>query len=855
MTAGEVVDALLTWTPYLAAGFGWNMIVSLVAMAIGTLVGVPLAVLRGGSARGVRGTGGALTTFARSAPTFVMLFYLAYIVPGSFEILGVVVTVPAWFKASLALAIAVAGYVSDNALVALQHLRRGETAEALLFLPSWTSYFLIIVMASATASVIGVPELVHRAQTVIGAIDRPGFSFWIYLYAMAWFLVFAGVVALVMRALRARLGGASGSLSRHLVLIVSASVGIAILGVATAMGLLARNALIDQAENQARLVAGLIASEANRADAITDGIAHLVARENEAQAIALGHLSEAVGGDAEVLAVHLAEITADSVIDDIWIVDETGTPVARAFDGLGQTGVDMALGDIDGPVLRSLLSGRRFSVALRPVPRDGLERPMRYVGVRARDGGVVVVGSPTDATAGLRGTFGLVAALGSLAGQPGIRAIWVVDDSLEVTAAVATDARTVPEPVFMAVDRELAGRALNAGAQSVLGGNALHVAAPVLDRGVAIGVAVIHMPRDQLDRLLADYLWFGLLIAATAFLIGSVTAILSARRITRPVMALTRAAEEVDQRTFVPESLDDAGRRRDELGRLIRVFQAMARDVLAREDHLEALVAERTRDLREKNTQLDQAKQRMEDELAIAHSLQGAILPKIMPRHDAYSGDALMTPAREMGGDFYDFFVLPNGRLGVVIADVSGKGVSAAFFMAIARTVMRTAAHDADQAGACLRLVNDGICAQNPHDLFVTLFYGILDPATGHFSYANAGHNAPFLVRRDGEIEMLPLTGGIAVGVMSDLTYDENSLALAAGDTLFLYTDGISEAMNAGGEMFDETRLQAALSTGNRSSVGAVIENVTLAVTEFVGDADQSDDITCLVLRYNGDPD
>ena len=146
----DVADALVTWTPYLAAGFGWNMIVSLAAMAIGTAVGLLLAALRGGTMPGVKQTGSALTAFARGAPTFVMLFYLAYAVPGTFEVLGVVVTVPAWFKASLALAIAVAGYVSDNALAALRHLRRGETAEALLFLPSWTSYFLIIVMASAT---------------------------------------------------------------------------------------------------------------------------------------------------------------------------------------------------------------------------------------------------------------------------------------------------------------------------------------------------------------------------------------------------------------------------------------------------------------------------------------------------------------------------------------------------------------------------------------------------------------------------------------------------------------------------------------------------------------------------------
>ena len=645
------------------------------------------------------------------------------------------------------------------------------------------------------------------------------------------------------------------SLSRRLVLIVSASVGVAILGVALALGLLARDALIDQAENQARLVAGLIASEANRAGVISDEIDRVVARGNEAQAIALTHLAEAAGKDADALAVHLAEITANSVIDDIWILDKTGTPSARAVNGFRDAGAGAALKDIEGPVLRTLLSGRRFSVTLRSSPRDGLERPLRYVGVRGRDGRAALVGSLTDKTTRLRETIGLAATLGSLAGQPGIRAVWVVDDRLEVRAAVAdAPRRAAAEPVFPAADRALAGRALSAGTQSFLGRNALHVGAPILDRGgVAAGVAVIHMPRDRLDRLLTDYLKFGLVAAATAFLAGSVTAIFSARRITRPIMALTRAAEEIDQRSFVPESLDRVGLRRDELGRLVRVFQTMARVVQAREEHLEALVAERTLDLERKNAQLDQANRRMEDELAIAHSLQGAILPKTLPPNAAYSGHALMTPAREMGGDFYDFFTLPDGRLGVVIADVSGKGVSAAFFMAISRTIMRNAAQDIDRAGACLRTVNDEICTQNPHDLFVTLFYGILDPSTGHFSYANAGHNPPFLVRRDGGIEIVPLTGGIAVGVLSGLPYDESSLTLAAGDTLFLYTDGISEAMNKDGEMFEEARIQSVLSVGHEISVDAVIENVTLAVAEFVGDAPASDDITCLVLRYDGE--
>lgn len=211
MTLQDIVEALIAWTPYLATGFGWNMIVSLAAMAIGTAVGVLLAMLRNGSGRAAAGGGSTLTVIANSAPTFVMLFYLAYAIPESFQLFGLTVGVPAWIKASLALGIAVAGYVSDNALAAMRHLGRGESAEALLFLPAWTNYFLIIVMASSTASVIGVPELVYRSETVIGALDRPEVAFWVYLYAMCWFLAFSGLATWLMRALRSHLATRGGS--------------------------------------------------------------------------------------------------------------------------------------------------------------------------------------------------------------------------------------------------------------------------------------------------------------------------------------------------------------------------------------------------------------------------------------------------------------------------------------------------------------------------------------------------------------------------------------------------------------------------------------------------------------------
>ena len=655
------------------------------------------------------------------------------------------------------------------------------------------------------------------------------------------------------------------TLSRRLIITVAASVGVAIVGVALAMGLLARDALIQQAEDQALLVAGLIASEANRAELTADEIDRMIVSQMEAQALAIArHLDnqphEVENRDA--LGIYFAKLTADSAVDDVWLLDEAGRPMVRAIEGLSESGaLDLASAGIDPRVVEALVSGRRFSVAFQSVPPMGWEKPIRYVGVRAGTRETVLVGTLAGETGGPGEVIGIGAALDSLAGREAIRSIWVVSDLLHLIAmATFEDVDDFgAEAALSADDQDLATRVLGVdGAESFLGENALHVAAPILDRGgVATGAAVIHMQRDHLDQLFEDHIKFGLIVAAAAFAIGSIIAAVSARRIVQPVTALTTAAAEVDTDTlsFAPETLDPVAVRRDELGTLVRVFQNMVRQVQAREEYLESMVRARTRELEASNAQLEKAKERMESELKIAHALQGAILPKTLPENPTYSGHAVMTPAREMGGDFYDFFTLDDGRLSLVMADVSGKGVPAAFFMAIARTVMRAAAARHPNPGPCLVEVNDAICEQNPQDLFVTLFYGILDPDTGEFVYANAGHNPPFVVKRPGDVMPLPMTGGMAVGVMPGMPYDEDAVTLAPGDTMFLYTDGITEAMNVDQEEFTEARLETVLAEGRDLPVDSVLENVTSAVVKFVGEAEQSDDITCIVLRYDGAAD
>lgn len=256
----------------------------------------------------------------------------------------------------------------------------------------------------------------------------------------------------------------------------------------------------------------------------------------------------------------------------------------------------------------------------------------------------------------------------------------------------------------------------------------------------------------------------------------------------------------------------------------------------------------------EKFRQAQQARNalgRLSQDLNAASRLQRSILPRDFPVNDDYRLAALMRPASDVGGDFYDFFDLPDGRLGCIMADVSGKGMAAALFMAMARTVIRSVARLSEDAGDCLARANDLLCASNVDDgTFVTVFYGILDPQSGTFAYTNGGHNPPYRIRSDGSVEALPGTQGIALGVMDGLEYTTASLDLAAGDTLFFYTDGVTEAVSPEEELFGEWRLEESLAGGAGVEVAKLLEKVVAAVDAFAATAPQADDITCLAIAY-----
>ena len=293
-----------------------------------------------------------------------------------------------------------------------------------------------------------------------------------------------------------------------------------------------------------------------------------------------------------------------------------------------------------------------------------------------------------------------------------------------------------------------------------------------------------------------------------------------------------------------PEQREESDGLARELGLLAVAFRQMSQRVRDQHVRLEHLVRE-LRDALEHKTRLIA----LEQELEIARNIQRSILPADLPPTGGFEFAGAMIPAREVGGDFYDFFPLAGDRVGVLVADVSGKGVPAAFFMLIARTLVRATALFGMPPGRCLARVNDLLAAENEEMMFVTLFYGIVDLRHGTLRYANGGHNPPLLRRaQGGAVEALPPTGGIALAVVPGQDYAEAEVGFAPGDLLLMFSDGVTEAFAGDGGIFGEARLRrvlAELASPSPTAIAAILA----AVERFAAGTEQSDDITAVAVR------
>ena len=243
-------------------------------------------------------------------------------------------------------------------------------------------------------------------------------------------------------------------------------------------------------------------------------------------------------------------------------------------------------------------------------------------------------------------------------------------------------------------------------------------------------------------------------------------------------------------------------------------------------------------------------------DLALAAEIQLAILPHTFPPQppfEVYAGKAnvhaTMKAAKDVGGDFYDLYRIDDEHLGFCIADVSGKGVPAALFMAVSHTLLRFAGKNAIEPTTVITDSNTILATESFDSMFVTLFYGVFNTTTGEIRYVNAGHNAPYIVRRNGEVEELSGCGNICLGVMPDVPFNASSVTLNPGDAIVTFTDGVTEAFSANGELFGEKRLEALLATLADKTAEETTAAVNTAVQKHAEGAEQSDDITTLVLK------
>ncbi len=354
--------------------------------------------------------------------------------------------------------------------------------------------------------------------------------------------------------------------------------------------------------------------------------------------------------------------------------------------------------------------------------------------------------------------------------------------------------------------------------------------------------------KDDIEEPARRIIRWQAVVGAVVLVISILLALLLVRRMTIRLQQLTSYAQELSSSDFAmaddiePRMKEISLKSQDEVGRLAKAFGYMIQALV---DHIRRL---------KETTAL---KEKIESELRIAHKIQMSMVPHPPElKGDGFELCAALEPAKEVGGDLYDFFQIDDDHLGLIIGDVSDKGVPAALFMSKAKTLLRllaTATADSLKPAILLARANNELCYENELTMFVTLIYGILNVKTGELTYASAGHNPPFIVTKDGVVT-LDVVPGLPLGAMEDVSYAESRRDFKAGEILLLYTDGVSEALNVAGQLFSDARLAETLDqyAGRAATTEEVIRGVVGAVKEYSAGAIQSDDITLLCVKYLG---
>ena len=609
------------------------------------------------------------------------------------------------------------------------------------------------------------------------------------------------------------------------------------------------------------ILTNVYASQRADVSAVIEGI---LGQQMVAQATILDrftYAAELAAWDRGEIEERLRRIVDTTVIGEIRVTDHSGA--------VRYSSLPAALAD--GPLphdaeLSPLRDGSERVVEHPAAPRPSDDAVFKYVTLAGRDAPQFVqVGIPIEGSAGnlLYSVYQSEADV--LVRSRNLEALWVVNLDRDIAAAAprpgmqtdgsVTDARAIygqrAEAIVAQAMQE--GRVASEASLSLLSpaDRGLWVASPIINAGgIQIGGLAIAVNLDEIVETVFAEVVSTTLIALVLLGGAGAGALWGTRWLTRPIEVIAGAAREVESgRPPDKGAMRQVAQRQDELGSLARVFNDMTVQVFMREEQLETLVSERTQELQTSNQQLRLAQEAMEQDLEMAKVVQHALVREGNVELGDFVACARMTPAQAVGGDFVDVVELSGSRLCLVLGDVSGKGVAASLFMAAAHAAINTASSAHAEIGTVVVEANNRLCSQNPMGLFVTGVVALADLETNTVDYVCAGHDSPVVVGKDGEARVIEATGGLAMGVMDGMDYDSRRITLEPGETLFLFTDGLTDAVNIEGELYGKERLDRTFVEAAALPSKELIDHVWKEIADFSAGAPVVDDMTCLVLK------
>ena len=611
------------------------------------------------------------------------------------------------------------------------------------------------------------------------------------------------------------------------------------------------------------ILTNVYASQRADVSAVIEGI---LGQHMKVQATMLDHFvsaAEAASWTKGDIDLRLRRIVDSTAIGEIRVTDASGVYAIYSSLPLGSTAtVDLPHAKDLGVLVNG--SEQVMEHATAPHASDG--SAYKYVTVaRKNSPRLVQVGVPIESSTGnlLYSVYQKEADI--LVRSRNLQALWIVNLERELAAAAPRpELQTGDETVdvqrifeqrteaFMkdAMDRQ---QVVSAASLSLLmpEDRGIWVASPIVNAGgILIGGLGIAVSLDEIALTVQSEAWKTAFIAFLLLGLTAVAALFGTRLLTHPIELIAAAARQVESGVQPDRAdMESVSRRSDEIGSLARVFSDMTVQVFNREEQLETLVSERTKELQTSNQHLRLAQEAINQDLKMAKVVQAALVREGSADLGTFSAYARMTPAQQVGGDFVDIAEPSDGMLFLAVGDVSGKGVAAALFMAASQAAVKSASAEHDAIDAIAEQANSRLCSQNPMGLFVTCVLAWVNLDNGVVDYVCAGHEPAYLISPDDSRRPLPMTGGLAMGLMEDFGYASRRETLQPGETLFLYTDGLTDATNRKGELFGKERLEGTLNGSAGRSPEDIVNHVWSEIGNFSAGTAAADDMTCLVLH------